>query len=67
MSEKEGAVALVAAGPALDPESSALLRRLAREILSRNGLALTQFHLNGISLAPDSIMMIGGSHGSRSS
>jgi hypothetical protein len=65
ISEKDGGVALVAAGPALDPESCALLRRLARAILARSGLALVQFHLNGVALAPASMTMIGGSHGTR--
>jgi hypothetical protein len=65
MSEADGGVALVAAGPALDPESCALLRRLARAILARSGLELVQFHLNGVALAPDSMTMIGGSHGTR--
>jgi hypothetical protein len=65
MSEKDGAVELVAAGPALDPQSCAMLRRLAREILARSGLELAKFHLNGVLLAPDSITLIGGSHGTR--
>jgi hypothetical protein len=65
MREKDGAVALIAAGPALDPQACALLRRLARAILARSGLDLAQFHLNGVPLAPDSMIMIGGSHGTR--
>jgi hypothetical protein len=65
ISEKDRGVALVAAGPALDPEGCALLRRLARAILARSGLALVEFHLNGVALAPDSMTMIGGSHGTR--
>jgi hypothetical protein len=65
IAERDGGIELVAAGPALDPQACALLRRLARAILARNGLALAQFHLNGVPLAPDSTIMIGGSHGTR--
>jgi hypothetical protein len=65
MIEKDGVVELVAAGPALDPQACALLRRLAKAILARDGLGLVQFHLNGVPLAPDSSVMIGGSHGTR--
>ena len=65
MSEKDGAVELVAAGPQLDPQTGAMLRRLARAILARSGLDLAKFHLNGAPIAPDSTIMIGGSHGTR--
>lgn len=65
LSEKDGAVEIVAGTPALDPEIRSALRRLAEAILARSGLRLAQFQLNGARVRPDSVTSPGDSHGTR--
>lgn len=63
--EQDGMVEIVAAAPSIDPEARLELRRLIQDLLSRSGLALAHFQLNGAPLGPDSQAKTGGSHGTR--
>jgi hypothetical protein len=63
--EQNGAVEIVAAGGPVDAESRLHLRRLVEAMLSRSGLVLAHFQLNGAPVAPDFLSRVGGTHGTR--
>jgi hypothetical protein len=63
--EQSGAVEIVAAGGPVDAESRLHLRRLIEAMLSRSGLVLAHFQLNGAPVAPDFLSRAGGTHGTR--
>jgi hypothetical protein len=63
--EQGGAVEIVAAGGPMDAESRLHLRRLVEAMLSRSGLVLAHFQLNGAPVAPDFLDKAGGTHGTR--